>query len=264
MNKLLPLVLSLGCAYGTQFGPNSPQGTAEETDIQDKYALIVVGSSDIGNYYGIPQSQNPFYIDGVMIRDRLEQNGFKRENIHFLHGADASYAKLTETADELSRKVDGNDAFVAVISTHGTPFALELEADSQMMRSGQLEDAIEKIRPKVGFLYIDACYSGSIVRDLDLPNYVRVSSTESGTPAYSSTEFSGARNYLKALFDEGSDANKDGRVTFAEAFMASNESAERYQAGLNSQMADMASFEQQMYYGDNASPYENLGPYRGE
>lgn len=254
MKKLLPLVLALGCAYGTRFEVND-QRRVEDINVQDKYALIVVGSSDIGNYYGIPDSQNPFNLEGRAIKADLMRNGFPEDNIYLIDSDHASYSNLLEATGELSRKVDNNDAFIAVISSHGTPFAIEMQNDGIMMSNGRLEDALENIHPEVGILYIDACYSGNIISSLDLPDYVKISSTESGELSYSDTFFSGSRNFISALFDENSDSNNDEKITIAEAFEASNASAARYQEARRGGMADEASFKQQMYYGENASPY---------
>lgn len=265
MKKLIPLVLALGCAYGTRFEANSQmERRAEQTEINGKYALIVVGSSNIGHYYGVQEGQNPFYLDGAVIKDELLQNGFKPENIYFLHGANASRRKLSEAIGELEQKVGNDDAFVAVISAHGGPFSIELEGDGRMMPAREVADLLDDVNPAVGLVYVDSCYSGGFIGEMDLDDYVKISSTESTTPAYSNAEFSGARNYLRALFDGHSDINSDGEVTFAEAFGVSNETAARYQAEHNSPMAEMASFEQQMYYGENASPYGSLGRYGEE
>lgn len=256
------MVLTLGCAT-THFNVETFQNNTVNSDFQDRYAVVVIGSHDIGNYSGIPESQNPFVAQGRGIYNQLKRLGFKEENMIFLSGNDASARVLEDKLEEMSIKVDGNDLFVIYIGTHGNPFALEMEADgTEMMTVSELSWMLEDIKPKLGLIYVDACYSGSFISDIELENYVAISSTGHYTPSYSNTTFSAGLEFFTTLKNQGADLNEDGYITIAEAFISSNESALRYQQeqiNNGSELAEIAGFEQEMYVGDNVSEYYYIG-----
>ncbi|MDD4878810.1 MAG: C13 family peptidase, partial [Candidatus Nanoarchaeia archaeon] len=220
---------------------------------EDKYALVVIGSTDIGNYYGIPEQDNPFNAAGRRMYNQLKMLGFEDENMIFLSSERASSRKLEETLKEFSGKIDSNDLFVAYISTHGSPFALMFDNDGrESFSTSEIENAFEQVQPKLGLLYLESCYSGSVASDLELPRYVIVSSTGKHTPSYSDTSFSSGIEFFSEFLENSSDLNADGLVSIAEAFVKSNEDALAYQQrriSEGSEFAEMASFEQMMYVG---------------
>lgn len=256
------MALTLGCVT-TRFNVETFQNNTVDSNFQDKYAVVVIGSQDIGNYSGIPESQNPFVAQGRGVYNQLKKLGFKEENMIFLSGNNASARVLEDKLEEMSAKVDSNDLFVTYIGTHGSPYALEMEADgTEMMAVSELSGMLKDIKPKLGLVYIDACYSGSFISDIELENYVAISSTGHYTPSYSSTTFSAGLEFFTALGSQGADLNEDGHITIAEAFISSNESALRFQQeqiSNGSEMAGMAGFEQEMYIGDNVSEYYYIG-----
>lgn len=261
---LLALVASLGCTTSMRFEPNSANMVSQpsvSSDFQDKYALVVIGSTDIGHYYGIREQDNPFNASGRRVFNELKMLGFKDENMVFISGETASSRKVEDAVKEFAQKVDSNDLFVAYIGTHGSPFALMFDNDGrESFSTSEIENAFEQVQPKLGMLYLDSCYSGNVISDLELPKYVLVSSTGKHSPSYSDTSFSPGIRFFSQFSDSAADLNNDGHVAIGEAFAKSNEDALAYQQRLineGSELAGMAGFEQIMYVGSEVpdSPY---------
>lgn len=253
--------LALGCSSMARY-ETLPQQEAVNSDFQDRYAIVVAGSGDIGNYYGISDTQNPFYLHGRNVYNQLQRLGFGREDMTLITNGTASYSKLKRVIGEYAEKVDSNDLFVVYIGTHGSPFSLTLEGDgNEGLSVTEFEGLLEEIKPKTGIVYIDACYSGAYISDLSLDDYVAVSSTGHYTGSYSDTAYTPGLEFFSAFSLPSSDANGDGNITIAEAFEASNKSSLRYQQNRiveGSEMAEEAGFEQEMYVGERASPYYYL------
>lgn len=266
-NKLLIglATLALGCSSMAKY-ETIPQHEAVTSDFQDRYAIVVAGSGDIGNYYGIPDAQNPFYLHGRNVYNQLRQLGFESEDMTLITNGIASYSKLKRVIGEYAEKVDSNDLLVVYIGTHGSPFSLTLEGDgNEGLSVTELERLLEEVKPKLGIVYVDACYSGAYISDLSLDDYVAISSTGHYTGSYSDTTYTSALEFFTAFSLPSSDANGDGNITIAEAFEASNESSARYQQeriSAGSEMAESAGFEQEMYVGEKASAYYYLMPSR--
>ena len=257
--------LALGCSSMAKY-ETIPQQEAVNSSFEDRYAIVVAGSGDIGNYYGIPDAQNPFYLHGRNVYNQLQQLGFHREDMTLITNGTASYSKLKRVIEEYVDKVDSNDLFVVYIGTHGSPFNLTLEGDgNEGLSVTELERLLEEVKPKLGIVYVDACYSGAYISDLSLDDYVAISSTGHYTGSYSDTTYTSGLEFFTAFSLPSSDANGDGNVSIAEAFEASNESSARYKQeriSAGSEMAESAGFEQEMYIGERASPYYYLMPSR--
>lgn len=255
--------LALGCSSMARY-ETTPQQETVNSDFQDKYAIVVAGSGDIGNYYGIPDAQNPFYLHGRNVYNQLQQLGFDREDMTLITNGTASYSKLKRIIEEYADKVDSNDLFIVYIGTHGSPFSLTLEGDGiEGLSVTELERLLEEVKPKLGIVYVDSCYSGAYISDLSLDDYVAVSSTGHYTGSYSDTTYTTGLEFFTAFSLPSSDTNGDGNITIAEAFEASNESSARYQQeriAAGSEMAEIAGFEQEMYVGEKASAYYYLMP----
>ncbi|MDI6737523.1 MAG: C13 family peptidase [Nanoarchaeota archaeon] len=267
---LLAMISALGgaCTTSVRFEPNSANEFAPPiTAFQDKYALVVIGSTNIGNYYGFSEQDNPFNASGRGVYNELKMLGFKDENMKFISGETASARKVEDAADEFAQKVDNNDLFVAYIGTHGSPFALMFDNDGrESFTTTEIERAFEKVNPKLGVLYLDSCYSGNVISDLELPRYVLVSSTGKHSYSFSDTFFSPGISFFSQFSDSSADLNHDGHVTIAEAFAKSNEDTLAYQQeriSAGSEMAARAGFEQMMYVGSQASPYYYLADVGG-
>lgn len=201
--------------------------------------------------------------------NELKMLGFADENMVFISGENASSRKIESVVKDFAQKVDSNDLFVAYIGTHGSPFALMFDNDgNESFSTSEIEGAFEEVNPKLGVLYLDSCYSGNVISDLELPKYVLVSSTGQHSPSFSDTTFSPGINFFGQFLDSAADMNEDGYVTIAEAFANSNEDALAYQQeriNAGSEMAEMAGFEQMMYVGSEVpdSPYSYFSDILG-
>ena len=253
---LMALIASISgaCTTSSRFMPNSENiASPPRSNFEDKYALVVIGSIDIGHYYGIREQDNPFNASGRRVFNELKKLGFKEENMVFIGGETASSRKVKDAVEGFAQKVDSNDLFVAYIGTHGSPFALMFDNDGrESFTATEIENAFEQVKPGLGVLYLDSCYSGNVISDLELPRYVLASSTGRHTPSYSDTSFSPGIRFFSEFSSADADLNNDGRVSIAEAFITSNEDALAYQQELiseGSEFAEMAGFEQMMYVG---------------
>ncbi len=221
----------------------------------------MIGSTDIGHNYGFSGYDNPFNASGRRVYNELKMLGFKEENMQFITGETASARKIEDAARDFAQKVDSNDLFVAYIGTHGSPFALMFDNDGrESFTTSEIERAFEQVNPKLGMLYLDSCYSGNVISDLELPKYILVSSTGKHTSSYSDTGFSPGIEFFSQFSSSDADLNNDGHITIAEAFEKSNENALAYQQrriNEGSEFAEMAGFEQMMYVGSEVpnSPY---------
>ncbi len=216
-----------------------------------KYAVIVVGSyrGEKGDEYHDPIDKNLFWLNATYTYRHLEELGFKHENIYFLYAdgkpdfdeplnretigkirrnefnepvskKKATIGNLEDVVTGLSSKVDGNDVFVAVISTHGSPSSLEMHGGifGDSMEPSVLGAMMKKVKPGMGLLYVDACHSGSYIKKMELDGYVVISGTEEHTNGWGDRDFASSRLFFENLLDPESDVNVDGKITFNEAF----------------------------------------------
>lgn len=256
---MLALLSSIGCTTSMRFETINADTAPPDSGFEDKYALVVIGSTNIGHYYGISERDNPFNASGKGVYNELKMLGFRDENMIFIGGERATARKIEQIVQDFSQKVDSNDLFVAYIGTHGSPFALMFDNDGrESFSTTEIENAFGQVNPKLGVLYLDSCYSGNVISDLELPKYVLVSSTGKHTRSYSDTTFSSGISFFSQFSDPAADLNNDGHVSIAEAFIASNEDSLNYQQQCINQgveIAATAGFEQMMYVGSQSSPY---------
>ena len=216
-----------------------------------KYAIVVVGSSrgEKGDEYYDPIDKNLFWLNATYTYRHLEELGFKHWNIYFLYADGkpdfdeplnretiekikrdefnepaskkmATINNLEGIVDHLSKKVDGNDVFVTVISTHGSSSSLEMHGGifGDSLDPSRLDAMMRKVKPGLGLLYVDACHSGSYIKKLKLDDYVVISGTEEHTNGWGDRDFASSRFFFENLLDPESDINVDGKITVNEAF----------------------------------------------
>lgn len=244
---------SLGCpsvnAKNLQTTAYNYDNISENIPQGNKYALVVVGSSrgERGTSLTDPIDRNSFFLGGVRVYKHLREMGFPRENIFFLYADGrpdftepleaetiaelrqyefngsysnvASQANLETIINQLKDRVTENDTFAMYLGTHGDPEMLEMEVDGfDPLTYSELQQSVNKIRPKQGLLLVDACHSGALVAKLNLPNYVVIASTQSNTYGWVDRDYTTGANFFENLTDPESDENIDGQITMREAF----------------------------------------------
>ena len=217
----------------------------------DRYAIVVVGSDsgERGKSLADPIDKNSFWLHGTYVYGHLEKLGFNHKNMYFLYANGkpdfdeplnkktiqkikqnefngpinqnkSSIKNLQNLLMNLSMKIDDNDLFVLSISTHGDPFFLEMDDGKSfdVLLVNKLQLMLEKIKPGIGIVYVDACYSGAYIKKLNLDNYVLFSGTQENKLGWGDRNFSSSGMFFKNLYDLKSDQNKDGKITLNEAF----------------------------------------------
>lgn len=266
---LAALALCAGCTYETRFEVNEPLQSPAAIGIQDKYALIVIGSSRGEHEPTLrdPLDRNYFFLGGVSVYKALRKIGFEDENMRFLYvdgnpdftesiNAEAiaeikerqfnglydnraTHSNIRAVSEEFAQKVGINDAFIFYIGTHGEPFRIEIEEDgTDRLTPSELEDMLKPIQPKVGLLYLDACDSGRFIEELDLPKYVKIASTPAGRIGWADRGFSNGSLFFENLTDNNADMNHDGKITFAEAFIQTNSEAEDHMFSIEDYLSE--------------------------
>lgn len=216
-----------------------------------KYAFVVVGSGrgERAPELSDPIDKNFFWLGGVRVYESLRQMGFKAENIRFLYSTgDPDFTETLEakaikmvkkeqfnndydnkaTEDNINLHlrrfagfVDSNDIFVMYIGTHGAPNFLELEADGYFSDWSvqEVQEGVDKINPGFGILYSDACHSGAFIAQMNLPEYVLMSTTGEHTYGWGDRYFSGGAFFFQNMTDSEADTNVDGLITVNEAYI---------------------------------------------
>ncbi len=232
--------------------------TATENNPVKKYAIVVAGSSygEKGSSLNDPIDKNYNWLNLTLTYKHLQELNF--DEIEILYSdADpdfneklnakvvkeikqkymkkspllwnASIKNLERLVDEFAKKVDDNDLFVLVISTHGDPRFLEMAA-SEDLSYLKLNRIVKKVNPGYGIIYIDACHSGPYIKKLKgLDSYVMISTT-GDYYGWGDRTFSGSSYFFENLTDPEADKNVDGFVTIQEAFnRAKKEAVEHMQ-----------------------------------
>lgn len=248
-----------------------------------KYAFVIVGSGrgTRGESLSDPIDRNGFWLGGVRVYDSLREMGFQPENMRFLFSTgDPDFADTLEsraiqrvkeeqfnnTYDNKATKaniniqlnrfaglVDSNDIFALYIGTHGAESILELEADGYfgIWTVNEVQKSVDKINPGFGLLYSDACHSGAFIKQLELPEYVVMSTTGEHTYGWGDRYFSGGSFFFQNMTDPQADTNVDGLITVNEAYI---------RGGIESQ-AHMNSIDDYLHYTYN---WGGFGSYETE
>ncbi|MFH1066023.1 MAG: hypothetical protein V1734_05955 [Nanoarchaeota archaeon] len=220
-----------------------------------RYAFVVVASArgERGADLSDLIDGNFFWLGGVRVYGSLRNMGFKPENMRFLYSTGdpdfndtlesraiqmvkeeqfnntydnkATEANINIQLKRFAGLVDSNDIFAIYIGTHGAPSFLEVEADGYFgsWSVREVQAGVEQINPGFGILYSDACHSGAFIKQLNLPEYVLMSTTGEHTYGWGDRYFSGGAYFFQNLTDGEADANVDGKITVLEAFNRSQQ-----------------------------------------
>lgn len=214
--------------------------------------MIITGSTrgESEPFLSDPLDEDFLSLSAARVYDSLRDLGFQPENMRVLHphqppfddpiearaletlreeqfnstyNNEATWENIRNHLKEFAERVDENDLFVLYITTHGAPTFLELQR-GPLLSSSVLQDWLEDVRPGVGLVYFDSCYSGDFIDRLSLPGYVLVSTTGSYL-GWGDRYFSGGSYFFENLGDPEADANIDGQITIEEAFTLTDREA---------------------------------------
>lgn len=154
----------------------------------------------------------------------------KDEQFNGTYDNKATEANINIQLRRFAGLVDNNDIFVMYIGTHGAPSFLELEADGYFASwtVQEVQAAVDKINPGFGLLYSDACHSGAFIKQLNLPEYVLISTTGEHTYGWGDRYFSGGAYFFQNMTDGEADTNIDGKITVMEAYTRAQSEADAH------------------------------------
>jgi len=212
---------------------NQDNNTDEtDTSTSKKYALVISGeSNDAQHYKWFKDSSQQAY-------KLLLQNGYPAEDIYYLfEGAgemdvdyESTLANLEKVVLEIKNKSTEKDNLVFIFIGHGgfdgTHSSYSL-ADTSI-RDDKLAAMFSILKRNKLSIVFSPCNTGGFVDDLSGSDTVFISSTrpdESNRAAF-------IEPFLSA-FDGSGDSNKDGKVSFAEAFNFASKSVQEQYANNN-------------------------------
>lgn len=261
----LALIFSLGCATPTQQSRETTPSTQSMQEAavgfehienpSETYALVVVGSSrgERGNVD--PIDRNCFFLSGVRGYSSIRDMGVPAQNIRFLYDDGqpdfseqlekediqrlrreqfgrydnrATQTNIEDQIAEIGQLVDDNDTFILYISSHGSPYILELP--DGVLTPTELDSALEHVHPERGLFVLDACSSGGFIRNMRTTGYSMISSTQATTLGWLDRYYATGAGVLENFTDYMSDTNMDGRVTVREAFERTRMESEAHYA----------------------------------
>lgn len=202
---IIPLfILSVGCADTfrmtyTLFIPNPPyrlDKRLREIKLLPKqphhYAVLIAGNSEDRHRNNLSMSYQVL----------LEQ-GYNREDVFIFdsEGGDTPLFPITDQTTErtiqmlflwLSDHVTENDSLFIYMTGHGTK-TTSIRQSAYVLNNGQILEKqtfiemLETINPKVGIVFADFCYWGSITGHKRLNEYIFITATDDDHVSYGTT-----------------------------------------------------------------------------
>lgn len=208
---------------------------AVQNNKPDKIAVIINGDSPKNIY---TNSSNPNQENISLAYQVLLKNNFK---VYILDDSAATsgfcprpypiHGQATKKNTELilnylSKKIDSYDTFFLCTTGHGSRKKIVNQNKQATKVSSfflkvddlletELAEYLNHIKPKVGILVFDQCYSGGFAKRTGTGKYTAISASESEGKSFSYT-FS--RAFFIAWRNKNSDTNKDGKTSIKEAF----------------------------------------------
>jgi len=200
--------------------------------------------------------KNSFLLNVASIYESQKREGYKPENIYILCAdgkidtsetmnrpeiesltsekyltgkiTPATFNNISKTIDSLATKIDDNDEFTFTIMGHGEkafpetyiklPYDSDLRGTPRRLTSTNLKYFADKIKAGEETYIIDACYSGDFSTALSVGKQKVFTSSTSESPSLISRIDSFSRYLHYAKTDKEADLNKDGKISWDEAF----------------------------------------------
>jgi len=238
-----------------------------------RYAFVLTASSRGEKDANTdPIDKSNFWLNEVRVYSALREAGFEAKNIRVLYadgkpafdetmetlnvarikkeqfsGKYDNMATIENIQAELARfagLVKPDDIFVMYLGTHGAPSFVEIQVGDLDMLVSDLQKMLEKVRPSFGLFYSDACHSGAFIAQLNLSNYILVSTTGQHTYGWGDRYFSGGAYFFQSLIDGESDVDVDGKITVEEALFRSQERANAHMQRIDQYLRNKYNFNQ--------------------
>jgi len=207
---------------------NSGENSTATKQIQQKYSIIVSGSSyDSQHYKWFLQSTGMAY-------KLLKNNSFIEDNIYYLFenkkepdvDYEATKYNFESVIEELKRKINPSDTLFLFLIGHGSCDGKNsyYRLNDYSLPDFEMAEMFDDLKISRLVFIFSPCNSGGFIDDLSKENTIIITSTrkdESNRAAF-------IEPFLTA-FDEIGDADSSGKVSFAEAFnYASDNVKEQY------------------------------------
>lgn len=228
-------MLTLGNSY-------ADSDKAIKKDDSIKYMIIYTGSSHrvLSSY----NDKNAWWISTANIYEQALKNGYLQENIFVLYNDGnpdfsdpkiksikdtikkefqgdysniASKENLFKIEESIEQKIRHNDILTLSFNMHGRPYLLFSEYDQEYIEGEEISEMLKDNNSKNNLIVIDACYSESMIKFLDISGTI-ITSCRSQDWGWVDRDFSFGALFFKNKNNLTNDSDKDGIVDDEEVF----------------------------------------------
>ncbi len=200
---LLAVTLIFGvCLTGVEASASAPTA--------DKYAVVI----GIGSMYGENLGADN---DAKLMAQILKRHGFQSRNIKLLTNRKATVVNVNNAIEWLKTSENSGSTVVFFFSGHGGTNFIQLW--NGLLTSIMLGDKLAELESRKVFLAFQACYSGSLINELEGDGRIVVSSALEDTISADGGHYSlwGYWFLDQGMKREKADENGDGVVSIEEA-----------------------------------------------
>lgn len=253
LSAVLPLVLTV-LVVGPPLAATSVEAQARTR------ALIVVGLGGTSEY------REAFHDQALTLRDGLiERHGLDGGDVVYLGERveldpeviddRATRENIATTLERLAGASGPNDRLLVVLIGHGTSGAggVAFNLPGPDVGPADLNAMLERFGSAPVAVVHTGSGSGAFLEPLSGPDRVVITATRTGREL-NATRF--GEHFVEALADEGSDIDRDGRVSLLEAYTYARDEVARYYEAENQIQTEHAMLEDD---GDGAGTHE-AGP----
>lgn len=228
----------------------------------EKYAVLCTGTDVRNASEGLidPIDKNCFWISAVNVYNELIKSGHKPENIYVLYldgkppfddeeykdkikeiknEFDGSYsniatkARLEELLNSLEDRIKPEDTFTLYLNMHGSEWGtIHFDYNDSYIDGDDLETTLQGNKSENIFILADTCHSEAFTDDIDY-NSTIVSSSKKDFISWGDRNFSCGSYFFEELNNYKNDTNKDGKVSYLEAFIPTKERCLKYRKDMD-------------------------------
>ena len=131
----------------------------------------------------------------------------------------ASKKNLLNIEERIEQKMDSNDTLTLSFNMHGRPYLLASEQDQKYIEGEEISEMLNDNKSKNNLIVIDACFSGSMTKFIDVPGTV-ITSCRGQDWGWVDRDFSFGAIFFENKNYPKNELNKEGIVDDDEAFEA--------------------------------------------
>ena len=145
----------------------------------------------------------------------LENAGIPKENVYDMTKEKDNSMNFEVAVKNVAQRSDKNDSVLFIINGHGSPgeFGFRDETGMSSVRYTWFKGLIDNIPSKNKVIVVDACYSGSAIKDLEGANKLILTCCAGNQEGAFGTTY----DFLKAFSNISADEDKSGDVSIGEA-----------------------------------------------